>query len=500
MQEDSGQAHGLGRWLLAVAVVLSVIIVLIVVRTLLHVPLSSTSSDEIVVDIDDEVAAGHLAAAIRFVTVSHQDPAQRDEQAFEDFIAWIAATYPALGQHMQLQRFNDTLLYKWQGDNPALAPILLTGHYDVVPVIPGTENLWQQPPFGGVIADGIVWGRGALDDKSGVVGILEAANYLLQTGYQPARTVYLSFGHDEEVGGAAGAGKVAEALAAEGVQLAWSLDEGSFVFDGLLPGIEPMTAMINVAEKGSVSLEIVARGAGGHSSMPPKQTAVGILAAAIVKLEAQQVAGGLEGLSLQMFDTVSRYMPFLPRMMFANQWLFGPLLDEQLSGAATTNAMLRTTTAPTMLSGSIKSNVLPIEAKAVVNFRLHPRDSVASVVAHVERVIGANDPANHLEVRMLGKGNAASKVSDWNSAGYAAIEQSVRDIYGDVVITPGLMVAASDSRHYGKVADNAFRFNPLVVTTADLTGFHGTNEKISVANFGRGIRGYVQIIRNGSSE
>lgn len=482
--------------LLIICVVILALSAIVVVRTVIHVPDTQQKVDSVTIELDEMLVAEHLSEAIQFATVSHQDPAQRDQQAFENFILWVATTYPELQATLSLQRLNDTLLYKWQGSDAQLKPILVTGHYDVVPVIPGTEDKWLQSPFAGVIADGVIWGRGALDDKSGVVGILEATNYLVKQGYEPKRTIYLSLGHDEELGGPNGAALVAKTLKDENVQLAWSLDEGSFLFDKMFPGIDPLMASINVAEKGSVTLQIVAKSAGGHSSMPPRQTAVGILAAAITRLENNPVPGGLEGLSLQMFDTMSRYMPFIPRVYFANRWLFSGVLDDQLSEQGMTNAMLRTTTAPTMLSASVKVNVLPIEAIAVVNFRLHPRDSVESVIEHVKRVV----ESENVEVRVPeGSGRAASEVSDWNSPGFSQIADSLRQIYDGVVITPGLMIAGSDSRHYGKVADDAFRFNPFVVSAKDLTGFHGTNESIRVDNFAQGIRVYIQIIRNGSS-
>jgi carboxypeptidase PM20D1 len=469
----------------------------IVLRTIMHTPTELRKVESVELELNEMLVAEHLSEAIRFPTVSHQNPADREQQAFENFIQWVSRTYPELQAKLSLQRLNDTLLYKWQGSDAALKPILVTGHYDVVPVIPGTEDKWLHSPFGGLIEDGVIWGRGALDDKSGVVGILEATSYLVKQGYQPKRTVYLSLGHDEEVGGRNGAALVAETLKNENVQLSWSLDDGSFLFNKMFPGIEPLMASINVAEKGSVSLQIVAKSAGGHSSMPPRQTAVGILAAAITRLENNPVPGGLEGLSLQMFDSMSRYMAFIPRVLFANRWLFSGVLDDQLSEQGMTNAMLRTTTAPTMLSASVKVNVLPIEAIAVVNFRLHPRDSVASVIEHVKRVV----ESENVEVRVPeGSGRAASGVSDWNSSGFGSVADSVREIYGEVVITPGLMIAASDSRHYGKVADDAFRFNPFVVSSEDLAGFHGTNESIRVDNFAQGIRTYIQIIRNGSNE
>ncbi len=484
--------------LIAVLVGFVLLVGLIVVRAALHQPEAFVIVERQAVEIDARQIAERLGEAIRFQTVSHQRAEDFEPAQFEAFIDWVRTTYPEVDQTMQLERVGGyTMLYRWGGSDPELQPVLLTGHYDVVPVIPGSEARWEHPPFGGTIIDEVIWGRGALDDKSAVIAQLEAATYLIRSGFQPKRTLYLSFGHDEELGGPQGAAGVAALLKEQGVQLAWSLDEGSFLFDGMLPGVEPLMAAINVAEKGSVTLNIVAKADGGHSSMPPEQTAVGLLARAITALEQNPVPGGLSGLSEQMFDTASRYMPFGYRVLFANRWLFGGLIERQLASVTFSNAMLRTTTAPTMLSGSVKVNVLPIEAVATVNFRLHPRDSVQSVLEHVTSVV-ANDA---VEVRLPpGSGRPASRVSNWQSQGYAVVERAIREVYGEVVVTPGLMIAGSDSRHYGKVADNAFRFNPMTVSQADLTGFHGTNEKIGVQNLAQGVRTYVRIVTLGTME
>jgi carboxypeptidase PM20D1 len=481
--------------LAAASALLLVLAAVIVGRTLMHTPETLQPVTTVAIDVDQQQVATHLAEAIRFPTLSHQDPGLLDETAFSGFIDWVRSTYPELHRTAVLEQLNYTLLYRWQGSDAALKPILLTGHYDVVPVIAGTEDQWHEPPFAGHIVDGAIWGRGALDDKSGVVAILEAATWLIRSGFRPERTIYLSFGHDEETGGVNGAGAVRLFLADNNVQLAWTLDEGSFLFEDMLPGVEPLVATVNVAEKGSVTLEVVAKGQGGHSSMPPRQTAVGVLAEAITALEQNPMPGGLEGLSLDMFDVISRHMPFTARMLFANRWLFGRVLEERLSSLPVTNAMLRTTTAPTMLSASIKSNVLPIEAVATINFRIHPRDSVEDVIRHARSVV----EAGQVEVRLAEEsGNPASIVSDANSEGFAVIARATREVYGDVVITPGLMVAASDTRHYSQVADNSFRFNPMIVTAEDLTGFHGTNERIDVSNLVQGTRTYVQIMRDGA--
>ncbi|MGA1190489.1 MAG: M20 family peptidase [Pseudomonadales bacterium] len=472
---------------------LGLLATLLVVRTWLHQPDARDAQQMIEIVLDEQAIAERLAEAIRYRTLSNQNVDDLDAEAFEGFIEWVAQTYPGVQENLSLKRFGYTLLYRWQGRDPSLQPVLLTGHYDVVPVIPGTESKWQVAPFAGEIKDGIIWGRGALDDKSGVIGILEAVTFLLGQGAQPERTVYLSFGHDEEVGGSRGAGAVTQHLRDQGIQLAWSLDEGSFLFDGLFPGVEPLMAPINVAEKGSLTLDVVALAAGGHSSMPPSTTAVGKLAKAVTKLESNPVPGGLSGLSGAMFEEISRHMPFGQRLLFANSWLFSGILDSVLSQVTFANAMLRTTTAPTMLSGSVKTNVLPIEAIATVNFRIHPRDSVESVTAYVSDLLASDD----IEIRPRGGVNA-SAVSSWESDGFTAIQKSLGEVHGDVVSMPGLMIAGSDSKHYGQVADDAYRFNPFTVTQADLTGFHGTNEKISVNNLANGVRAYIRILVNGA--
>ena len=477
--------------LLSAVVLLAVLGAILLARTLMLAAPVAAEAPSSMRAVDGDAVAGRMAEAIRFRTISHQDPAAFDPAPFEDFVAWVESTYPSVSRVFSREIVNDhSLLYTWEGSDPQLAPILLTGHHDVVPVIPGTEAKWTHPPFGGVLADGYAWGRGALDDKSAVIALLEAATLLVDEGFRPARTVYLAFGHDEEIGGRNGAGGIVALLRSRGVHLAWSLDEGSFLLSGLLPGLEVPVASINVAEKGYVSIDLVATGVGGHSSMPPRQTAVGVLAAAIVALEAEPMPGGIEGLSDEMFDALAPYLPFAQRIVVANRWLFGGILESILSAVPTANAMIRTTTAPTMLSGSIKENVLPIEAVGTVNFRLHPRDTVDDVIAHVTSVVDDE----RVEVRPRGTGGPASDVSSATSEGFSAIGRAVRIVEPAAIVIPGLTIGGTDSRHYGQIADDAYRFNPMVVTTDDIAGFHGTNERISIENLVRGTRIYARII------
>ena len=462
-------------------------------RTFTHTAPDTEAIEGEDISINGAKASQNLAASIRFKTISYQDEEQFPQQEFNNFIKWAEATYPEFHKVMELDQLEHSLLFKWQGSDANLAPILFEGHHDVVPIIPGTENLWQEKPFAGVISNNRIWGRGALDDKSGVIGLMEAATHLIKNNFKPKRTVYFSFGHDEEIGGS-GAALITEKLSKEGVQLLWSLGEGSFVNKGFFPGIDKFIAPINVAEKGSANIMIIAKAKGGHSSTPPKRTAVTILAESLVKLEKEPLPGSLEGLSAAMFNEVSKYMPFGYRFLFANRWLFGGVLDSQLSSTPVINAMIRTTTAPTMLNGSVKSNVLPIEATALINFRLHPRDTTESVTNHVRSVVESND----VEVRFLG-GREASEISSWDSPGFKIVSSALEKVYGEIIPVPGLMIAASDTRHYSKVADNSFRFNPFFIVPEDMIGIHGTNESIEIDSFVAGIKTYVEIIREGSS-
>lgn len=478
------------RVLLGVVAVLILLVAVVLIRTFMYTPPALEQREIVTHNPDRDVLAQRLSQALQFRTISRQDPQPGDRQAFDAFIAWFEQTYPAA--HAAMDRTliaEQTILMRWEGKDTSVKPVLLTAHYDVVPVIPGTEDLWKQDPFAGVIEDGYVWGRGALDNKGGVIAMMEAATLLLERGFQPERTVYFSFGHDEEIGGGTGAAGVVDYLQAEGVQLAWSVDEGSFVLDGIIPGLDQKVAMINVAEKGYVTLDLVATAQGGHSSMPPQESAVTLLADAIVKLKNAPVPGGLEGISGEAYGTLARHMPFTQRMAFANQWLFGGMIEDMLTGLPAGNAMLRTTTAPTMLSASIKENVLPINAIATVNFRLHPRDTVESVVAHVEQAVGP-----HIEVRRRPRGGNASPVASTSAEGFASLASASRDVLGDVIIAPGLTVAGTDSKHYVKVADDAYRFNPFIVGSEDIVTIHGTNERISIDNLVLGTDYFTQLL------
>ena len=477
-------------FLLAIALLLSVIII----RAYLHQPDVYEIKAEGALLLDETKAIENLSKSIQFQTISHPDYEKFDYEEFKRFLSWLETEYFQVFKNLEKKYLGKTLLLKWQGEASDLNPILLTGHYDVVPVRADADSIWQESPFSGKIDGDYVWGRGALDDKSGVIAILEAVNYLLEKNFSPRRTVYLSFGHDEEIGGRRGAGKVTEFLLNEGVELEWTLDEGSFLLQDIIPGINKPVAVINVAEKGSLTIQVIGKAEGGHSSMPSSKSSVGYLAEALLKLENNPVPGKLEGISLGLFDEVSKQMPFQYKILFANLWLFEPLINNFLSESPTMNAVIRTTTAPTMLSASNRLNVLASEAVGTVNFRLHPRDNPEKIINFVKDLISNEN----IEVKNLSAGTLASSVSDWETEGYRAISNSVREVYGDIIVAPGLMVGGSDSKHYAKAAKNSYRFNPFPLSANELSGLHGIDERIKKDDFLNGIRSYIKIIQSGA--
>jgi carboxypeptidase PM20D1 len=487
------------RWLGAGLVVLLAVLVL---KALLTPSRQVAAEPADSFPFDEARAAEHLGRAVTFQTISHQaqardpaqDPARNDVSTFLGLHAALREMFPKAFSAMELSVIGGaSLLFTWKGKDPSRTPILLMAHQDVVPVEPGTEGDWQKPPFSGAIDGGYIWGRGTMDFKMGVVGLLEAVEALTAQGHSPARTIYLAFGHDEEISGK-GAAAIAMVLASRKVHLSYVLDEGMVVTQGMLAGIDRPVALIGVAEKGYVTVELLVDAQGGHSSMPPRPTPAGILSSAIVKLEDSPMPGRIEGPVRMLFDTVAPEMPFSKRVILSNLWLLSGIVKAGLAADPATDALLRTTTAPTMLEGSVKDNVLPKRTRAVVNFRILPGDTISGVLEHVKAVIADE----RVTVRIL-QGTAsqeASPVSDMSGAGYRSIEKTVRQIFPDSVVAPSLMLGATDARHYQPLADGVYRFSPQRMGPEDRPRFHGTNERISVKNYAECVRFYAQLIKN----
>jgi carboxypeptidase PM20D1 len=364
----------------------------------------------------------------------------------------------------------------------------------VVPIAAGTEKSWAAQPFGGEIKDGFIWGRGAWDDKGNLLSQMEAIELLAASGFQPQRTIYLISGDDEEVGGLRGAMRIAELLRARGVHLAWVLDEGLLVTEQVLAGMRPPAALVGLAEKGYGTFLLTLDVAPGHSAMPPAHSAIGRMGAALARLEARPMPASIgSGVAGQMFDTLAPEMEGFGRVALSNRWLFGPLVRRQLEAAPASNAMLRTTTALTIINAGNKDNILPGHVDATVNFRILPGDTLATTEAHLRAALG--DEA--IVITPAPSGNAEpSPVSPVDAEGYRAIERTVRQVFAQAVVAPGLMVAATDSRHFEGVADAVYRFSPVRAHSEDLARFHGTNERISIDNYVEMIRFYHQLLRS----
>ena len=482
------------RFLKALLLGLAALGAVVVARALAVRPLSPLPPAPAEAGLSAEAAAAHLSAAIRFRTVSHQEAAQDDAAERLGLQSLLAATYPRV--HAQLQREvigEGALLFTWKGLDPSLRPLLLLGHQDVVPVDGGSDGRWTHPPFAGAIEGGFVWGRGALDDKGSLVGLLEAVELLLGQGFGPRRTVLLAFGHDVEVGGQRGAKVVAAALAARGVKPELILDEGLSVTEGIVPGADRPVALIGIAEKGYLTLELLAAGAGGHSSMPPPQTAAGVVAAAVARLEASPFPTRLSGPARALAEGLAPILPLGKRLALANLWLLGPVLERVYAGAPTTAALVRTTLAATMLEAGTKENVLPQSARAVVNLRLLPGDTLAFATARVQQVI--DDP--RVQVRALGGfGSEASGESSTTSPAFRLLERSLRESFPDAAVVPSLVLGATDSRHYAVLGTDTYRFAPFRFGPADLARVHGSDERVSVAGLGEAVRFYARLIRN----
>ncbi len=483
------------RTVLALALLALVLAAVLTVRALRFASRQPPAEPAVSVAVDAEAAAQHLAGALRIPTVSEEEREIPDLAAFRTLHAYLERTYPRT--HAALSRevvAGASLLYTWPGREPALDPIVLMGHLDVVPVAPGTEAAWTHPPFAGRLADGYVWGRGAVDDKSGVVAILEAVEMLLGEGYCPRRTVYLAFGHDEELGGAEGAQRIAERLAARGAtRFALVVDEGGAVGRGFVPGLERPAALVGIAEKGYLNLRLRVEGHGGHSSAPPFETTIGILSRAVARLEATPFPARLDGPARQMFEFLGPEMAFGPRLALANLWLLRPLVERQLLRRPQSAALLRTTTAPTLFRAGVKANALAPDATAVVNFRIRPGETVESVTEFARRAIADS----RVHVSHYGDARDPSPVSDITSPAFALLAKTIRQVLPpEVVISPLLVVGGTDAKYYARRSPNVFRFLPVVVTPEDFQRVHGTDERISVESLATSIRFFYQLVKN----
>lgn len=434
-------------------------------------------------------AALHLSEAIQIKTVSYGESLPIDSAAFHAFRRFMEVTYPLVHQQLERTIFSEfSFVYKWQGRNASLKPYVIMAHMDVVPVEEAAEKNWSVPSFSGTIKDNYIWGRGAVDDKSSLVAILEAAEQLLSQNYQPERNIYLCFGHDEEIAGLRGMKLIAEWFKSNNIQPEMVLDEGGEVNTQNMKELNRPLAVLGVGEKGYVTYQLQIEKAGGHSSMPEKETAIDILTRALSKLRQKQMPARITDPVQQMFNTIGPGMSFTSRMAFANPWLFKSLTIRQLEKNNRTNAMVHTTVVPTIIQAGVKDNVIPTVATATVNSRILPGETSADVENFIKKTI--ND--DRIQVQRVEKLTIEpSKTTPVSSHAYQIISSIVYKMVPDVVVSPYLVIGATDSRYFRDFADGVINFLPII----DTKGFHGVDERVGVEDLKRMIFFYKAVMQ-----
>jgi len=474
-------------WILGgVAAALLAFVAVLLVRTLRFVPKDVPASHPEAVTLDREHIVESMSQMIRCRTVSYRDRSLEDKAEFARFRALLAERYPLIHKACSRIELGETgVLYHLAGRS-AERPSVCMAHYDVVPV---EEDGWSRPAFEGFVEDGCLWGRGTLDTKGTLCGVMEALEYLLSQGYVPANDLYLSFSGDEEIDGGS-CEAIVSYLQEHGIVPDIVVDEGGAVVDHVFPGVPDACALIGIAEKGGVNLEFTLNSRGGHASTPPPHTPIGELSRAVTRIEDKPFARQLTKPVAMMFDTLGRHSSFAYRLIFANLWCFLPLLDAicRKSGGEL-NAMMRTTVAVTRMEGSKAYNVLPPKASFGLNMRLMGKDTVASATAYLKRTVD-ND---RIEVRVV-SGMDPSPVSDTACEAWNTLSAAIRDTWQETIVSPYLMMACSDSRHYCRISKHVYRFSPMRLSKEERAMIHGNDERIPVDTLVKTVEFYTRLL------
>ena len=459
----------------------------IIIRTLLFVPKKTAPAEEEEVSFDRDESIRALAELVKCKTVSYSDSSLEDDAEFEKLTGKLPELYPLVTETCTLTRMpGRALLYRWRGKSEGEAAVLMA-HYDVVPV---EEENWDRPAFEALIENGVMWGRGTLDTKVTFNGIMSAAENLIRQGFQPENDIYFAFSGGEEVNGQ-GAVNIVSWFVENGVKLRLVIDEGGAVVQDIFPGVKAPCALIGIAEKGLMNLEYSISGAGGHASAPAPHTPVGLLARACSKVEAKPFKMHITRPAAEMFDTLGRHSSFLYRMIFANLWAFGWVLDllTRKTGGEL-NALLRTTVAFTQMSGSMAPNVIPPSASMVSNIRLNPSDSVDQAVARIRSVI--NDGSITLEPLISME---PSPVSHTDCEGWEIVSAAAAATWKGCIVSPYLMVQCSDSRHYRDISDKVYRFSAMDLTAEERRSIHGSNERIRLETICSATEFFIRVMK-----
>ena len=469
--------------LAAVAVFFAVI----AIRTLNFKPKPQPVTSEEAIVFDKDGAIANLAELIRCKTISYSDHALEDDGEFEKLTGKLPSLYPNVFSTCEFRQLPDrALLFRWPGKRDG-DPAVLMAHYDVVPV---NEENWEKPPFDAVIEDGVLWGRGTLDTKVTFNGVLYAANHLIAQGFQPEHDIYFAFSGGEEVNGK-GAPNIVAWFKEQGITPSMVVDEGGAVVENVFPGVKQPCGLIGIAEKGMMNVQFRTLSAGGHASAPKPHTPVGVLSQACCDVESNPFDAHIEGPAGQMFDTLGRYSTPLYRLVFANLWCFGWVIDllGKRSGGEM-NALVRTTVAFTQMEGSPARNVIPPEAKMVANMRLNPADTVAGALEYLKKTVN-NDA---VEITAL-ESFEPSRISRTDCEGWDKVSAAVAETWPGCIVSPYLMVQCSDSRHWGVLSDKVYRFSAMDLTAEERATIHGNNERIRLECAHRAVEFYIRLMK-----
>ena len=470
-----------------ILVLILVFVAVIAIRTLRFTPKAQPPISNETVSFDKDSAVSALAELVKCKTISYTDHSLEDDAEFEKLIAKLPDLYPNVFRVCEFtQRPDRALLFKWPGKS-AGDPAVLMAHYDVVPV---NEENWEKPPFDAIIENGLMWGRGTLDTKVTFNSVLFSANHLIGEGFQPEHDIYFAFSGGEEVSGN-GAPNIVEHFRKAGITPAMVVDEGGAVVENVFPGVKQPCGLIGIAEKGMINAQFRCMSAGGHASAPKPHTPVGILAQACADVENHPFKAHIEGPAAQMFDTLGRHSTALYRIIFANMWCFGWVIDllGKMSGGEM-NALVRTTVAFTQMEGSSAANVIPPEAKMVANMRLNPSDSVASALDYLRRTVG-ND---QVEITALAS-SEPSRVSTTECEGWDKVSAAVAETWRGSIVSPYLMVQCSDSRHWGVISDKVYRFSAMDLSSEERATIHGNNERIRLETVAKAVEFYIRLMK-----
>jgi carboxypeptidase PM20D1 len=452
-----------------------------------------------------ELNADRLAKVlVEFLAVpsfSYHDRSEMSAEAFIQLHEILQESFPTAHRVLERQTVNDlSLVYRWPASDASADPILLMSHLDVVPVEAASLEQWTHSPAEPMIADGYIWGRGALDVKCGVIGIMAAVEQLASEGFSPTRDIYLAFGHDEEVGGQDGNAAIAHQFEQQGIRFAFVLDEGGAILDQVVPGIDRPVAFVAIAEKRSADCVMTAQGAGGHGSMPGRSAIIN-LAQAITRIDQKPMPARMTDATARLFDYLASEMPFVERTVIANRPLLGSLLRRQLAGKPSTDAVIRSTINVTNLATATASNQSATVATATINSRLLPGDSLEDVISHLTRItddIRLLDGTRAIQFQP-GLISSGDQVAPTDCDEFRMIQRTIHEIFPEVVVAPGLTAVTTDSAKYYPVSDKVYRFIPMRVNPTEMRSIHGVDERIGVDNLAEIASFYVQLLRNSVS-